>query len=88
MKIAVIGATGLVGQKMLRVLEEQGINADRFIVAASKRSIGKKVHFKGDAISLVSVEEAIDNKPDIAIFQPVLKHHCFMHLYLQPRAPL
>lgn len=42
MKIAVIGATGLVGQKMLRVLEEQGINADRLIVAASKRSIGKK----------------------------------------------
>lgn len=68
MKIAVIGATGLVGQKMLRVLEEQGINADRLIVAASKRSIGKKVHFKGDAINLVSVEEAIDNKPDIAIF--------------------
>lgn len=68
MKIAVIGATGLVGQKMLQVLEERNIPIDELIVAASERSIGKKTKFKGKDYTLVSVEDAIEKRPDIAIF--------------------
>jgi len=68
MKIAVIGATGLVGQKMLQVLEERNLPFDELIVAASERSVGKKVRFKGEEYTLISVEEAIEKRPDIAIF--------------------
>ena len=68
MKIAVIGATGLVGQKMLQVLAERNLPVDELIVAASERSIGKKTLFKGKEYTLVSVEEAIEKQPDIAIF--------------------
>ena len=68
MRIAVIGATGLVGQKMLQVLAERNLPIDELIVAASERSIGKKTLFKGKEYTLVSVEEAIEKRPDIAIF--------------------
>lgn len=68
MKIAVIGATGLVGQKMLQVLAERNLPVGELIVAASERSIGKKTLFKGEEYTLVSVEEAIEKRPDIAIF--------------------
>lgn len=68
MKIAVIGATGLVGQKMLQVLAERNLPIDELIVAASERSIGKRTLFKGKEYALVSVEEAIEKRPDIAIF--------------------
>ncbi len=68
MKIAVIGATGLVGQKMLQVLAERNLPVDELIVAASERSIGKKTQFKGKEYTLISVEEAIEKRPDIAIF--------------------
>lgn len=68
MKIAVIGATGLVGQKMLQVLEERDLPMDELIVAASERSIGKKTLFKGSEHTLISVEDAIEKRPDIAIF--------------------
>ena len=47
MKVAVIGATGLVGQKMLQVLEEQNLPIDELIVAASEKSVGKKILYKG-----------------------------------------
>lgn len=68
MKIAVIGASGLVGHKMLQVLEEQKIHIDELIVAASERSIGRKVTFCGREHTMVSVEQAIEMCPDIAIF--------------------
>ena len=68
MKIAVIGATGLVGQKMLQVLAERNLPIDELIVAASERSIGKTTSFKGKQYTLVSVEDAIEKRPDIAIF--------------------
>lgn len=68
MKIAVIGASGLVGHMMLKVLEEQKIQIDELIVAASERSIGKKVTFCGNEYTMVSVEKAIEMRPDIAIF--------------------
>lgn len=68
MKIAVIGATGLVGQKMLQVLEEQNLPIDELIVAASEKSVGRKISFKGKELVLKSVNQAIEENPDIAIF--------------------
>ena len=68
MKIAVVGATGLVGSKMLQVLDEQNVKIDKLIVAASERSVGKEIVFKGQNHRVVSVEEAIASRPDIAIF--------------------
>ena len=68
MKIAVVGATGLVGSKMLQVLDEQKVRIDELIVAASERSVGKEIVFQGKTYKVVSVDEAIDARPDIAIF--------------------
>ena len=68
MKIAVVGATGLVGSKMLQVLDEQKVRIDELIVAASERSVGKELVFQGKTYKVVSVDEAIDRRPDIAIF--------------------
>ena len=68
MKIAVVGATGLVGSKMLQVLDEQKIKIDELIVAASERSVGKEIVFQGKTHHVVSVEDAIEARPDIAIF--------------------
>jgi aspartate-semialdehyde dehydrogenase len=68
MKIAVVGATGLVGSKMLQVLDEQQVQIDELIVAASERSVGKEIVFKGKTYRVVSVNEAIALRPDIAIF--------------------
>ena len=68
MKIAVVGATGLVGSKMLQVLDEQKVKIDELIVAASERSIGKEIVFQGKSYKVVSVDEAIATRPDIAIF--------------------
>ena len=68
MKIAVVGATGLVGSKMLQVLDEQKVQIDELIVAASERSVGKEIVFQGKTYKVVSVDEAIAACPDIAIF--------------------
>ena len=68
MKIAVVGATGLVGSKMLQVLDEQKVQIDELIVAASERSVGKEIVIQGKTYTVVSVDEAIDKHPDIAIF--------------------
>ena len=68
MKIAVVGATGLVGSKMLQVLDEQKVRIDELIVAASERSVGKEIVFQGKTHKVVSVDEAIAARPDIAIF--------------------
>ena len=68
MKLAVVGATGLVGSKMLQVLDEQKVQIDELIVAASERSVGKEIVFQGKPYTIVSVDEAIDKRPDIAIF--------------------
>ena len=68
MKIAVVGATGLVGSKMLQVLDEQKVRIDELIVAASERSIGKEVVFQGKTYHIISVDDAIAAHPDIAIF--------------------
>lgn len=68
MKVAVVGATGMVGQVMLEVLEEFKFPIDEFIPAASARSVGKKVTFNKKEYSIVSLEDAVAAKPDIAIF--------------------
>ena len=68
MKIAVVGATGLVGSKMLQVLDEQKVRIDELMVAASERSVGKEIVFQGKPHKVISVEEAIAARPDIAIF--------------------
>ena len=63
-----VGATGLVGSKMLQVLDEQQIHIDELSVAASERSVGKEIVFQGKTYKVVSVDEAIEKCPDIAIF--------------------
>ena len=68
MKVAVIGATGLVGQKMLQVLSEQKLPVDEIIVAASEKSVGKKIKYEDKEINIISVDQAVEEIPDIAIF--------------------
>lgn len=68
MKIALVGATGLVGGVMRKVLEERGYGDCEFIPAASAKSVGKKVTFAGKECNIVSVEDAIAAVPDVAIF--------------------
>ena len=68
MKIAVVGATGLVGREMLTVLSERGFGKEEIIVAASPKSIGKKIDFAGRQLFVVSVDDAIAARPNYAIF--------------------
>ncbi len=68
MKVAVVGATGLVGTKMLQVLAERNFPVTELIAVASEKSIGKQIEFKGNRYSIVSMQDAIDAKPAIAIF--------------------
>ncbi|MCQ4036009.1 aspartate-semialdehyde dehydrogenase [Kaistella montana] len=68
MKIAVVGATGMVGQVMLKVLEERYFPVTELIPVASEKSVGKKISFKGKEYSIVSMQTAIDMKPEIALF--------------------
>ena len=68
MKIAVVGATGLVGREMLTVLEERGFAQEQIIAAASEKSIGKEIAFAGRTLRVGSVAEAIAAHPDYAIF--------------------
>lgn len=68
MKVAVVGATGLVGTKMLQVLEERNFPVTKLSPVASEKSVGKKVKFKGKSHAIISMETAISKKPDIAIF--------------------
>lgn len=68
MKVAVVGATGLVGSKMLQVLQERNFPVTELIPVASEKSIGKEISFKGKAYKIVSAADAIAAKPDVAIF--------------------
>lgn len=68
MKIAVVGATGLVGREMLKVLEESNIIADELYAVASEKSVGTEVRFKDRSYSVINLEEAVCKKPDIALF--------------------
>ncbi|MBA5246879.1 aspartate-semialdehyde dehydrogenase [Marnyiella aurantia] len=68
MKIAVVGATGMVGQVMLKVLEERNFPVTELIPVASEKSVGKSVTFKGKEYTIVSMEDAVAMAPDIALF--------------------
>lgn len=68
MKIAVVGATGLVGEVMLNVLAERNFPISELIPVASERSIGKEIMFKGKPFKVQSMQAAIDQKPHIALF--------------------
>ncbi|MFC6267127.1 aspartate-semialdehyde dehydrogenase [Frigoriflavimonas asaccharolytica] len=68
MKVAVVGATGMVGQIMLKVLEERNFPITTLIPVASENSVGKKITFKNEDFTIVSMQDAIDSRPDIALF--------------------
>ena len=68
MKVAVVGATGLVGTKMLQVLAERNFPVTELLPVASERSIGKQVEFKGKKYAIVSAADAIAAKPALALF--------------------
>ncbi len=68
MKVAIVGATGLVGSCMLKVLEERNFPVSELIPVASEKSVGKKVSFKGKDYTIVSADDAIRMKPAIALF--------------------
>lgn len=68
MKVAVVGATGMVGTVMLKVLAEQNFPVTTLIPVASERSIGKEITYRENAYPIVSMQDAIDAKPDIALF--------------------
>ena len=68
MKVALVGATGLVGTRMLQVLEERNFPVDELIPVASEKSIGRKVAFRGCEWTVVSAEDAIAARPQLALF--------------------
>ena len=68
MKIAVVGATGMVGNVMLQVLEERNFPVTELLLVASERSVGKVIEFKGNDYSVIGLQDAVDACPDIALF--------------------
>lgn len=68
MKLALIGATGMVGEVMLKVLKERNFPIDELILVASEKSVGKEISFKGKVNKVIGLKEAVAAKPDIAIF--------------------
>lgn len=68
MKVAVVGATGLVGTKMLQVLAERNFPVTELVPVASEKSVGKEVEYKGKKFKVVSMTDAIAAKPAVAIF--------------------
>ena len=68
MKLAVVGATGLVGQQLLRILDERDFQYDELLLVASERSVGKVVEFKGKQHTVIGMKEAVERKPDVAVF--------------------
>ena len=68
MKVAVVGATGLVGGVMLKVLEERGFSVRELLPVASARSVGSTVQFRGKQVPVIGMEDAVAARPDIALF--------------------
>ncbi len=67
-KIAVVGVTGLVGQVMLKVLEEANFPISHLIPVASSKSVGKKISFRNEELEIRSIDDALSEKPEISIF--------------------
>lgn len=68
MIVAVVGATGMVGQVMLKVLEERNFPVSKLLPVASEKSVGKSIKFKGKPHTVISLKDAVSQKPDIALF--------------------
>ncbi|WP_339924173.1 aspartate-semialdehyde dehydrogenase [uncultured Cyclobacterium sp.] len=68
MKLAVVGATGLVGSEILEVLGEHNFPFDELLLVASERSAGKKIAYKGKEYTVIGLKQAVAEKPDVAIF--------------------
>ena len=68
MKVAIVGATGLVGRKMMRILEERNFPLTRIFAVASEKSVGTKVPYKQSEIEVISLPDAVKARPDIALF--------------------
>lgn len=68
MKVAVVGATGMVGKVMLEVLAERNFPVTELLPVASEKSIGKTVEFRGKSYAVIGLEEAVEQRPDIALF--------------------
>ena len=68
MKLAIVGVTGMVGTVMLEVLKERNFKYDQLLLVASKKSVGKTISYLGKHYSLIDLEMALEEKPDIAIF--------------------
>src|SRR6185436_12666141 len=68
MKVSVVGATGMVGQVMLKVLEERKFPVTELLPVATSRSIGKEISFRGKNYKVISMEDAIKQAPNVALF--------------------
>ncbi|HSQ45793.1 MAG TPA: aspartate-semialdehyde dehydrogenase, partial [Lutibacter sp.] len=68
MKVAVVGATGMVGNVMLQVLAERNFPITELLLVASERSVGKQIEYKGKKHSIIGMQDAVDARPDIALF--------------------
>ena len=68
MIVAVVGATGMVGQVMLKVLMEADLPVKKLLPVASSKSIGSKIHFNGEELTVMGIQEALNQAPDVAIF--------------------
>ncbi len=68
MKVAVVGATGMVGNVMLQVLAERNFPITELLLVASERSVGKQMEYKGKKYTIIGLQEAVNAKPDIALF--------------------
>ncbi len=68
MKVAVVGATGMVGEVMLKILAERNFPITELLLVASERSVGKKLSYKGTEHTIVGLADAVAARPDIAIF--------------------
>ncbi|MEQ9425170.1 MAG: aspartate-semialdehyde dehydrogenase [Cyclobacteriaceae bacterium] len=68
MKLAVVGATGLVGQEILKVIDERNVEFSELLMVASPKSVGKQIEFRAQAYTVIGMDDAVNQKPDIAIF--------------------
>ena len=68
MKVAIVGATGLVGSVLLSIMEQRNFPVSKLILAASEKSVGKKIVFNGDEHSVIDLQSALSLKPEIALF--------------------
>lgn len=68
MKVAVVGATGMVGNVMLQVLEERNFPYTELLLVASERSVGKQIEYKGKTFTIIGLQDAVNARPDIALF--------------------